>query len=222
MELRHVRTAGGDRTLIDRWLEICQPDERTRYDRLLVAAARERFARSRLVVRLVFAEMLDALPADVRLDSRPSGRPTAEGIPFASWSRSAEHVLIGMGADSDGDLGVDIEARASAPALTDELWDLIASPREVGLRTEPDAILRLWTLKESAVKALGVGLQLDVRSLLPLDRFPDPGEPLELLDGWASQVVDVGDGAFAAITSQRPERPRLRTDDLVELAGALR
>lgn len=70
---------------------------------------------------------------------------------------------------------------------------LIASPPEGALATEPDAILRLWTLKESAVKAVGLGLRLDVRTLYPLDRLPLPGSPVRLIDGWSSQAVRVGE-----------------------------
>ena len=220
MELRHVRIDAGAAPLVDRWLGICQTKERARHDRLLVETARTRFALARLAVRLVLAEALGCGPADVRLGSREGGQPTVDGIPFVSWSRSAEHVLIGTSRADD--LGVDIEAESRAPEPTEELWELIASPPDGALATEPDAILRLWTLKESAVKAVGLGLRLDVRTLYPLDRLPLPGSPVRLIDGWSSQAVRVGEGAVAAVTSRGAARPRLSASRLSDLTGALR
>ncbi len=219
MDLRHVRIDDGAPALVGRWLGICQAEERARHDRLLVEAARTWFALAHLAVRLVFAEALACDPAQVRIGSQGSGRPTVDGMPFVSWSRSSEHVLIGM--DRANDLGVDIEAEAGAPEPTAELWDLIASPPEASLASEPDAILRLWTLKESAVKAVGLGLRLDIRTLRPLERLPLPGSPVELIDGWSSQAVHVGGGAVAAVTSRSSTPPRLRESRLLDLTGAL-
>ena len=97
----------------------------------------------------------------------PEGKPylpDRPGLHF-SLSHSGELVLCAL---SDAELGCDVEGpRRSNPALVrrffhpDEQQWLFSLPQG----EQDAAFLRLWTLKESYVKAVGLGLTL------PLDSF---------------------------------------------------
>ncbi|MCR5576446.1 MAG: 4'-phosphopantetheinyl transferase superfamily protein [Oscillospiraceae bacterium] len=129
------------------------------------------------------ALLLDRLLADAGLG--PAGGfafgeqgkpylPDRPGVHF-SLSHSGEHVLCAL---ADAEIGCDVESLrkvdlALAPRFfhpEEAAWLLSLLQRE-----QKAAFLRLWTLKESYIKALGLGLTL------PLNEFrilPVPG-------GWA-------------------------------------
>lgn len=191
MELWHVRLGGHRPDLVNAWLTVCQPEERARYERLVAPDARWRFAQGRLAAQLILARHTGA-PVRFVQGEHPAGRD-------CNWSRSGDHLLLGLGS-----CGVDVEARERR-ATVDEpgVWELITSEFERGL---PREVLRVWTLKESAVKAVGLGLRIDVRTLRPLRALPRPGQPVTLLDGWETRAVDLGEDAYAAVTT-RPGEP---------------
>lgn len=98
---------------------------------------------------------------------KPEGKPYLPGRPDVrfSLSHSGELVLCAL---SDGEIGCDVERpRPFDPALvrrffheSEQRW-LFSLPEG----EQSAAFLRLWTLKESYLKALGLGLAL------PLDAF---------------------------------------------------
>ena len=143
----------------------------------------------------------DALPPPaVEIKALPSRQPTVGGRPDVSISIAhAGAFAAAVIADArDGEVGIDIE-------LIDEgrdaaLWDVALAPREkqkVPLwadllgEGELEVKHRLWTLKEAAAKALGVGLSIGFHDIQIAELLF--GEPTSfLLAGEIGQKVTRG------------------------------
>ena len=146
---------------------------------------REKLARLRAegarLLSLGAALLLDRMLADAGLPPAgpfafgEQGKPYLPGHPDVhfSLSHSGTWVLCAL---SDAELGCDVEGpRRFDPALArhffhpdETAWLFSLPPRE-----QDAAFLRLWTLKESYLKAVGLGLSL------PLDAFrilPEGGD----------------------------------------------
>ena len=113
------------------------------------------------------------------------GKPVvAEGIHF-NVSHSGDLILLALSPERA--VGVDVERRREVPrvqAMT-ERWLTAAERADVAsLRargaSDSDAFLRVWSLKEARLKALGVGISgasrapVDAVHALPLDHLLDP------------------------------------------------
>ena len=157
---------------------------------------REKLARLRAqaprLLSLGAALLLDRMLLDAGLPPAGAfafgeqGKPYLPGLPDVhfSLSHSGTRVLCAL---SDAELGCDVEGTCRCdPALArrffhpdETAWLLSLPPRE-----QDGAFLRLWTLKESYVKAVGLGLSL------PLDAF---------------RILPEGDGfALTAPSDARP------------------
>jgi len=148
--------------------------ERTKALRFHFAADRNRHVISRALLRTVLPAYLGIPHQALSFRSDQFGRPSLDN-PEALAARldfNLSHTagLIALGATCDTVVGVDVEnASRQQPAM--EMASRFFSPGEVAsLRTfDGDALnlefFRHWTLKESYLKAYGVGLSL------PLDRF---------------------------------------------------
>lgn len=114
--------------------------------------------------RLLLSICLDVDPADVPLTNTPIGQPLLPGTRFAtSLSHSGRWVAVAIaGARS---VGVDIE-RVPSPVALDDLFTSVCTPaeanqlRDLPRRDREHALLQLWTRKEAALKAFGIGLTL--------------------------------------------------------------
>ncbi|SFS17069.1 4'-phosphopantetheinyl transferase [Dyella sp. OK004] len=114
--------------------------------------------------RLLLSLCLDVDPADVPLTNTPIGQPLLPGTDFAtSLSHSGRWVAVAIA--NARSIGVDIERTFSTLTL-DDLLTSVCTPtearelRELPRRERERALLQLWTRKEAALKAFGVGLTL--------------------------------------------------------------
>ena len=157
-----------------------------------------------LLLNRVLAEA--GLPPAGAFAFGPEGKPwlpDRPGLHF-SLSHSGTWVLCAL---SDAELGCDVEGpRRFDPALArrffhpdETAWLLSLPPRE-----QDAAFLRLWTLKESYLKAVGLGLSLplDAFRILPEgDGFaltpPSDARP------WALQSISAED-CFCAVCALNP------------------
>jgi 4'-phosphopantetheinyl transferase len=167
------------------------PLELQRADRFRVASAARRFIVARAALRTVLASATGTAPEDIEFAFGPHGKPRlAAGGPHFNASDSGEFVVIAL---THAEVGVDIEAQRRL-ARHDRLAHRICTERELDLleRTpreeRHDLLLRLWTCKEAALKAIGTGLLGGTRNVeveLPaggpqrLNRLPGGA------DGWS-------------------------------------
>ena len=166
-------------------------DECRRLDSYRSKAAAERYVVTRSLVRIVLGDHIGQEPRKVRVSRTDLGKPMSERVHF-NVSHSGDLVLVAV--SDQRAVGVDVErrrpvqrvgamiARWLSPAERRELEEL---RRSVG--DESEAFLRVWSLKEARLKALGVGISgaaragLDTVDAQPLDDLlgalaPRPGE----------------------------------------------
>jgi 4'-phosphopantetheinyl transferase len=169
---------------IARAAEIRDPELLLAYDALLTKDEREKVARfrfekdrhtslvTRALVRTVLSRYAGVPPGDFRFETNEFGRPeireprSERSLRFnLSHTEGLVVCLVGR----DREVGVDVENRTRGGDLLD-VADRFFSPFEVrALRALPseeqmDRFFLYWTLKESYIKARGMGLALSLSS----------------------------------------------------------
>jgi len=158
---------------LDGLSSLLHEEERTRAARYLRAVDRARSIVARALLRLTLSRYAPVAPDAWRFVTNRYGRPElAEVPPGAAGLRfNVSHTegLIAVAVARDRDIGVDVEdidrrlthdiaGRFFSPA---EVHDLRQQPPEA----QPRVFFDYWTLKESYIKARGMGLAL------PLEDF---------------------------------------------------
>lgn len=151
-----------------------QPDERARHDRFAFEHTRAEFRLARWLVRTTLSRHTGVDPAAWRFAANAYGRPEIVG-PEAhrGWRFNLSHTpgMVAIAVAHGREVGLDVEDTwrpgdllGIAPRYfaAPELSDLTALPDEA---EQLDRFFQLWTLKESYIKARGMGLAL------PLDAF---------------------------------------------------
>jgi 4'-phosphopantetheinyl transferase len=166
--------------LVDRYEALLAPDEAARRRAYVREVNRQEFLVTRALVRTTLSRYRPTEPAAWRFGKNAYGRPHVEPPCGLSFNLSNSIDLVACAVVEGRELGVDVEPIARADDVL-EVAETVFSPRELReLRALPDLDRRrargldLWTLKESYIKARGMGLSL------PLDRFSfafdDPAE----------------------------------------------
>ena len=187
-------------------------DERPRRERFLHPAPARRYALCRATLRAILCRRFDCGNGELVIAQQEEhAKPFAllRGVPAEvefSVSHSGKHGLIAVA--GQGRVGVDVEELVPLRGL-ELLVDSVLTPGErdgltstANLTGRTRDFLRLWTIKEALVKALGTGLSLDVADFeVPaamlrgaasgLFRFPGSPET-------AWRVADLGSREFAA------------------------
>ena len=149
------------------WLD---EEEQARWQRYQHDGPRRRFALCRAALRAVLCRQLDCRNEQLEFGASEHGKPYAvvQGVaaPVSfNVSHSGAHGLITFAAA--GRLGVDVEERR-APRDLDGLISSVLGPDEQAelALARGGRKLRLffnfWTIKEALIKALGLGLSLDM------------------------------------------------------------
>jgi phosphopantetheinyl transferase len=126
-------------------------------------AAAERFVVTRSLVRTVLSAILDIPPRELRVSRTDLGKPIVSGGVHFNVTHSGNLVLLAVCGQRD--VGVDVERRrevARVPALVAR-WLTLAERRDYEDMVQrgvdvSDAFLRIWSVKEARLKALGVGI----------------------------------------------------------------
>lgn len=182
--------------------DLLSMDEQAHLAGYRVREAAERYVVTRSLVRAVLSDRLSVSPRDIRVIRTDTGKPVVmHGVHF-NVSHSGDLIL--MAVSEERAVGVDVERKRDVQRV-DALLGRWLSVEEQGEFTQlrsrgvppSDAFLRLWSLKEARLKALGVGIsgagraRLDLVEAFPLD---------SLLDRLAAQRAEpeyVGAIAFA-------------------------
>lgn len=177
--------------LLGSYRALLSPDEIARMERFVFERDRFRHLLARSLVRVVLGGLLGVDPASLRFDTGPQGKPKLaegmrEGLSFnLTHTRDMAVLAVADAGEGGGvDLGVDAEStdraaplevglRQFAPVEVGQLRALRVPTRHGDGSDDQEAIdprladhcWSLWTLKESLIKATGLGLST------PLDRF---------------------------------------------------
>lgn len=163
-----------DAELLAAQIGIMSPDEHIRYQRFQFETGRRLFAATRALVRTVLSRYASAEPADWRFAANDHGKPyilfpsVTPPIHF-NLSNTPGLVVCAVSVAHER-VGIDVE-RIDRGCKAIEIANEYFSPSELhAMRALPQAeqslrFLTFWTLKESYIKARGLGLTL------PLDQF---------------------------------------------------
>lgn len=195
--------------LLDDWpayWAVLDDGERARAERFVVDQVKRRFVLSHAALRLILARRLGGDWRDIRYDTVANGKPclagSAAGRPEFNMSHSGDLMVVAL--SDDHPVGVDVEAWRPIDRVRG-LAETILAARELaafdGLSPEEASrvLLRLWTFKEALVKALGLGLSVEPRSIALPDSIlgGDPGGEL-LFRGISWRLHDLGAAGYAA------------------------
>jgi 4'-phosphopantetheinyl transferase len=198
LELRRL----GDED-IDAWSALLTPQERVRAGRFRQSDDRRRCILGRGLLRKMLGRRLARAPASLMFSANPHGKPTlvdAGEIAF-NVSHSGDYVLVAVGIRSGIDL-TGVGRRVFTPA---ERAMIAGAPEaEKALR-----FFRQWTFKEAVVKAVGLGLSLDLKrfEIVFLDGAPrlvsHGAVELGAASDWRLTTVAM-EGAYSAALAVRP------------------
>ncbi|MEA2897888.1 MAG: 4-phosphopantetheinyl transferase [Bradyrhizobium sp.] len=167
--LEHV----GSSCLLEKYRRWMTPDERARYDRFRSPSAQRGFLVTRGLVRAVLSRYQETEPEAWKFRMGLFGKPEIEAPHIGAGLRfnlSNADGLVACAVAIDRDIGVDVEA-IDRPLRGLAIADRFFSPLEItALRSLPreqqrEAFFEYWTLKESYIKARGLGLSI------ALDKF---------------------------------------------------
>jgi 4'-phosphopantetheinyl transferase len=185
------RIAGAD--LIARYHALLNAEERQRHRRFVFDHLRHEYLVTRALCRTTLSRYADVDPKQWQFACNRYGRPEIagpSGVPPLRFNLSNCAGLIACLVTLEVDAGVDVEDM-HRKGETVRIADRYFSPREVAaLRALPpprqrQRFFEYWTLKESYIKARGMGLSI------PLDQFSfhlDHGRPIAISFG--PQIVD--------------------------------
>jgi 4'-phosphopantetheinyl transferase len=172
-------------------------DELRRADRIRIAAAARRFIGARAALRMVLGGATGVEPAEVEFVFGDHGKPGLPGGGLCfNASDSGDVVVVAL---ATAEVGVDIEV-VRGIRRRDSLARRVCTDRELEIlaRTpdeEGDAmLLRLWTCKEAALKAVGVGLSGGARYIevaIPENQPPQITRLLDEVDQWSLLFPDL-------------------------------
>lgn len=167
----------GDRQL-DRLRSLLSDDEVEREGRFYFADDRKRYLVTRAMLRMVLSRYAQIAPEQWVFSKNAYGRPAiADAIVDAedqarglSFNLSHTRGLIALAVTRDRELGVDVENIATRAISLDVAKHFfsrteVAELARVVPDRQQDRFFEYWTLKESYIKARGMGLSL------PLDGF---------------------------------------------------
>lgn len=144
-----------------------------RCQRYIFERDRNLFLRTRAVVRMVLSRYADVAPADWKFGVGQHGKPfvlapaTAPPLYF-NLSNALGFVACAVSTAHEA-LGVDVEASCRVTSAGDVARRFFAPSEVAMLRALPDTrqrdgFLTLWTLKESYIKARGLGLSVPLNA----------------------------------------------------------
>lgn len=225
----------GDDALWVRYDALISEDERARQARFRFARDRRRYLVTRALVRTVLSRYAAVRPQDWTFSTGPHGRPAISAphlAPSLEFNISHSADLVMLGVTSDRTLGIDVESIEAREADIDGLDRYFAPEESAALLSLPRPARRqrffdLWTLKESYIKARGMGLAI------PLDHFrfelvdeqrlrlhmrPDLGDSPQR---WRLWQLSLRPPYLAAVCAARDEQisPQLVVREIVPLAS---
>lgn len=191
--------------------------ERVRYNRFRNDVDRHMFLLGRVMARTVVADALGVPVHDWRWREGPRGRPEIDRSDCpVSFNLSHSAGLVVCAITRTGVVGVDVEHRGRAP-LEHALVTRCCSPDEaadVDAQGDDwrDHFLKFWTLKESYLKAVSLGISVhlpDVRFRLTSDLMAAPAFTGSLTGadaGWTFELRRVVPNHYVAVATTTPRR----------------
>lgn len=182
--------------------------ERARAARFVRIDDRARHLLGRALARHLLAERTGVEPASLRLVDDAHGKPALDGPgtrPTFNLSHSGDWIVCALA--TGGPVGVDVQEAVHSMATPDAFGRVFGPRERARIDAQPDvrmriaAFARAWARKEALLKAVGLGLQLELESIDIVDGPEGPA--------WATPADVRSAAALAGAWSLRD----LRLDD---------
>ncbi len=210
------------------YLQLLSRQEVERAARFGVAAARTEFVVTRGVLRLLLAEASGVPPRALRIETpRPGGKPQLADLRSLQFSVSHAHGVSMVAYREGGAVGVDVEL-VDTPVDVDALAPRCLTAGEVGRFRElsPEdrrrAFVLAWTRKEAVLKAAGVGLSGDPRTVEVGLGAGDGLARCWPVGRWVVRDLEVGPRHCAALACEREASLAVRQHSWRAQGGSLR
>ncbi len=134
---------------------------------LQAARAKDQFLRGRAAMRSVLTRYVGAAPRNLTFYREAEGKPRLVQDPAVSFSFSRQGTKVCVAVARAREVGVDVETLARAEAFPTR----VLHPEErawiesVAPAARPEALMRIWTLKEASLKCAGTGFTRDPASV---------------------------------------------------------
>ncbi|RFB83237.1 phosphopantetheinyl transferase [Rhizobium leguminosarum bv. trifolii] len=192
----------------NRWMRSLSQDERDRAATYRFEGDRASFMAGRYLLRRLLSGHLGTVPGAVVFVADKHGKPRLEGCDAPQFSLANADGLVAVAVASGCDhLGIDCErADVEIEAAAVESYCNVDERRwlaELPAGERAQTAVALWTLKESYLKALGVGLREDPRNVAFAWKDGIPG----LVDGgdrdrrWHHRLVESGSRHVVALAA---------------------
>jgi 4'-phosphopantetheinyl transferase len=223
----------GDESLLIRYDALLSTQERATQRRFVFARDQRRYLITRALVRTVLSRYAPVLPEAWVFSAGPYGRPAISAPPHApalEFNISHSGDLVMLGVTSGRTLGIDTESIARRAADIDGLDRYFAPEESAALlalpaQERPRRFFDLWTLKESYIKARGLGLAIALDAFrfelagergLTLHMRPELGDSPQR---WRLWQMSPRSGYLAAVCAGRGEDdPRIIMREVVPLS----
>jgi len=223
-----------DQGVLADYRRLLTDEERQKEGRFHFARDRHRYLITRALVRTVLSRYAAVTPQDWRFTEDAYGRPLIANDHSAarriSFNVSHTRSLVVLGVSCERALGVDIEdfqTRRADLDVADRYFsaDEVAQLRATAPQLQAARFFEYWTLKESYIKARGMGLSL------PLEQFGfDLAQPQRvqirfhppLMDDpsrWTFWLLRAGTDHYVTVCAERAGRdvPQLSCTKIVPL-----
>lgn len=223
-----------DDSLWLRYDALLRPDERARQARFRFARDQRRYLVTRALVRTALSRYAAVRPEEWTFSAGAHGRPQITSplpVPALEFNISHSADLVMLGVTSGRTLGIDAESFEARDADIAGLDRYFAPEESAALLALAPAERRrrffeLWTLKESYIKARGMGLAIALDAFrfeltgargLTLHMRPQLGDSPQR---WRLWQLDPRPGYLAAVCAARGEEvpPRIIVREVVPLA----
>ena len=173
----HVWTVREDRIddpkLIASYHALLTAEESARHDRFRFEKGRHQFLLTRALVRTVLSLYADVAPAQWRFENGEWGKPdicAPDGYSWLRFNLANTEGLLACAVTRSREIGGDVENMHRSGETVTIAERYFSETEAKALRALPESeqrerFFRYWTLKESYIKARGMGLQI------PLGQF---------------------------------------------------
>ena len=193
-------------------------DEVDRADRFRFTRDASRFVRRRWFLRRLLAAY-GAESGTTSFPTGPNGKPSPPATTPIRFNTSSSAGLAVIAVARDVDMGVDVERLRRVDDRELLMAATMRPEEQTGLQSD-EAFLRLWTLKEAYMKALGTGLSLEPMRITTAPDGPNRWKVASSACPPQSVVaVDAGERAVASLAV--PESAELRVRSLALTPGRL-
>ncbi len=205
-------------------LAILSADERARYERYRHEPSRDQFLAARALLRRSLSRYAAATPAAWQFVANRYGRPElAPGSETTPLRFNVSHTtrLVACAVVRERDIGIDVEfvnRRSGGVHLAERFFSAteVDALHQVAVDRQRSRFFDYWTLKESYIKARGMGLALPLGQFsfhLAADQFPTITFDARLVDDpdrWQFWQTSPTEEHRLALAVRAPRAQRLR------------